>query len=75
MNKVSYLPDNIKYFMQQQNDEEDKQDQRILKDPDPSKLALDMGDDDETDDGVGEGSIGMNANVKEVEASNAMNAI
>jgi hypothetical protein len=34
-----------------------------------------MGDDDETDDGVGEVSIGIDANVKEVEASNAMNAI
>jgi hypothetical protein len=31
MNKVSYLPDNIKYFMQQQNTMKDKQDQRILK--------------------------------------------
>jgi hypothetical protein len=76
MNKVSYLPDNIKYFMQQQNTM--KRINKISessKDPDPSKLALDMGDDDETDDGVGEGSIGIDANVKEVEASNAMNAI
>jgi hypothetical protein len=47
MNKVSYLPDNIKYFMQQQNTMK-----RIRTRS--AKILLDMGDDDETDDGVGE---------------------
>lgn len=60
MNKISYIPDNIKYFMQQQNIvKKINKASESVKYADPSNLSLDMGDDVEIDDGgSGAGSIG-----------------